>query len=129
MEEALFAHLMAAEPLTALIGVRVEPNEVPKGLPMPAVHYRLVSAPRIRTKEQATEVVEARFELGSWADGYDTAKAVDREVVRALRRWRGAGSGVRIVDCIIETQRDQFNAETQRHGRLTDVKILYQETT
>lgn len=96
IEAAIYTRLSTFAGLTALVGNRTFPAQVPQNEDMPAVSYRRIAAERIEAMGVDTGLVRALFQFDCWsaehANGtrgsFDEARAVADQVTLALKRWR-----------------------------------------
>lgn len=96
--------------LTALVGTRIYPMQVPQGAVLPAVTYQRISTIRAQDLRGSTGLADPRIQVDSWAESYTTAKAVAQEVRRALD---GYASGD--ATALILSELDLLAQDGQRH--------------
>jgi len=111
IEDALYSRLSGFAGLTALVGTRIYPLKLEPGAALPAVSFQLIDAERDRLSGQDGVDHAARFQLDSWADTYESAKAVAAQVVAALDRWSGTVAGVVVNTSFIDSERDTFEEQ------------------
>lgn len=108
MQEAIVQILEGTPPLTALVSSRIYPLRLPHGVDLPALTYRLVSAPRDQTQDGPSGLTMARVQVSAWATDYDQAKAIATAVRQGVQGYRGELQGVRVdsIRMINETDLD-----------------------
>lgn len=102
MEEALAAHLLAQNPLTALTATRIAWGARPQGAASPCVVLHRVGGEREQSMAGPDGVVSSRVQVDCWGVTYTAAKSVARQVVAALNGYR-AGAIQRVF---IDSERD-----------------------
>ena len=117
MEQALITHLLACEPLTAIIGDRLHPNELPQNPEYPAVVYQKISQPR---QEMGSQVVRIQY------DCYSTLYGESKQVSEQIENSATAAQGVAgIHSAYIDNVFDDFDVTKQIHRTVVDVVFYY----
>ncbi len=101
---ALVAHLSAVSALTALIGARLYPDEIPQGDTLPAVFYMTVSDIKDHVYGAVQAVESPSIQFTVYADTKAEAEAVAEVIKTALTDFSGSMSGVIVqyIDLINE---------------------------
>lgn len=84
MEEALTARLLAAAPLTAIVGTRINWGMRVQGEPLPALTLMNVSPGRGYTYKGAAGLSGPRVQFDGYAPDFLTAKAIGRALITTL---------------------------------------------
>ena len=127
-ELAVYAALSAASGVTSLIGTRIYPRTLPQRHTLPALTYRLVSAPRELHHEGAEAVVEARVQTTSHAATYSAVKGLQGAVQTAMDGLApGTYGGVVVEKAYTEDGPDGHDPQTETELAVTDVLITYRE--
>lgn len=84
IEQGIVAHLLADGPVSAIIGVRVHPGEIPQDTDTPAVVYTRVSTQRDVDLSGPMSFVQVRMRLDLWHTNYAGVKALADAVRVAL---------------------------------------------
>lgn len=82
-QAALRARLIAAAPLTALVGQRVYWVERPQGSALPAVTLQTVADARNQHLKGFDSIQPARVQIDIWAADYATSRSVTEAVLAA----------------------------------------------
>lgn len=84
MKEAIYARLFAAASIRSLVDDRITPGRRAQGDHLPSITFNNISAPRRRTLQGRTAMVQGRMQIDCWGateDSADTlAKAVKAEL-------------------------------------------------
>lgn len=119
IHEALYTRLTSVAGLTALVGTRIYPRQLPQNPAYPCLMYARVSAERESAMGADTKLVAGRWQVSSWGKTYTDARDTAEQVRLALERYRGTSSGTVIQDIFIESEND-FPPE------LVDGELIYQ---
>lgn len=97
-EKALAALLKAHAPLTALVGDRIYPQDLPQGCALPALVVELVSDVPQATMDPTAgfNLNRARMQVTVLANSYPEQKDTLAAVVAACNFQRGVLAGVRV---------------------------------
>jgi hypothetical protein len=126
IETALFGYLSTYAGLTALVGTRVYPLNLPPKPTLPAVTYQKVSGARIRTMGNTNLGGRPRFQLTAWADTYAGAKDVAAQLQAALEGYNGVMGGVTVRMAEQGNELDDRDPETGRYLTILDFTIIYE---
>lgn len=96
IEEALVARLLAWPGLTALIGQRLYPEEIPQNDSLPAVFYLDISDNKVHTLTGIHRVEQPIKQFTVYAATKASAKAVANQIKLALSDYQGTLSGVQV---------------------------------
>lgn len=98
-EAAVYALLSAAPAITALVGTRIYPGQVPEGQPLPALAIEHISSVRLgRIDAQApTHPTQTRVQVNVVAATYPGVKALRDAVTAALQYQRGSLGGGTVI--------------------------------
>lgn len=89
VEQQLWAHLTGYAGLTALIGDRVYPQQLPQGATLPAVTYTHISTEPLQDRDsRKPQYSRDRYQLDGWAADYDGALALREAVKTAMGAFR-----------------------------------------
>lgn len=97
--DAIVAKLKATAALTALVGTRIYPDEVPQGKLYPAVFYMTVSDVKDHFITEISSLEAPNIQLTTYADAKDDAAAVAEEIKTAINGYQGTLSGI-TIQCI-----------------------------
>lgn len=103
IEEAFHAHLLAYTAFSDLIKnavtpatYRLYPDEAPEGTPMNYVVYINISDVKIHTLTGQSEIESPVFQFTIYAATKANAKAIAKQIKRALKDFSGVMSGVEV---------------------------------
>lgn len=113
-EQAIYAVLSGNAPITALVGGRIYPTQLPQEVVWPAISYARVSDVPARALGVDLAPTQSRFQVSAWGQSYDSAKDVASAVRNALSRYRGTIVGVVLADVFWDGETDLgFDAEAR----------------
>jgi hypothetical protein len=104
MEEALIARLLAAAPLTALVGNRINWGLRVQGEPLPALTLANVSPGRSYTYKGAAGLSGPRVQFDGYAADFLTAKAIARALIAALEQ-PATVAGISFAPAFLDAER------------------------
>lgn len=84
MMGALIARLLAAAPVTALVGQRVFPVSRPQTTALPAITLQIIDEDRAQHMRGFQELRQALVQVDVWALTYEIATAAKEAVIAAL---------------------------------------------
>lgn len=126
-EEALEAHLIAHPSLSALIGGRVYPVQLPDKKPLPAQTYqRISSSPVKHRSSRLSNYGRPRFQFDSWGRTYLEALQVRNALREAMADFVQA-SGPRVDVALLQDERDAFESEPGRWRAISDFYVWHTE--
>ncbi len=132
VEQAIYARLKAVAGVTGIVASRIYPCMIPQNTALPAITYRRLSGNRDYVFGGQTGIVDARFEIASWADSYSGVKALAEQVRLALSGYRGSVGGVTIDWISLEMEADIFEDSTGQATGVyqvpTDYRVYYRES-
>ena len=94
--EALVAYLGTVAGLSALIGTRLYPDDVPQDADLPAVFYLTVSDVKDHVYGSVQAVESPNIQFTVYADTKSEAQAVAEVIKTALSDYEGVMSGVTV---------------------------------
>lgn len=106
MQGALRARLLAAVPVTALVGQRVTWMDRPQGSALPAVTLQTISDDRPQHMKGFQDYRATRVQVDVWAASYGSGRAVTEAVIAALAPEAANSSGVNFGRSFVEALRD-----------------------
>lgn len=116
LEAAIYTRLAAYGNLTALISTRIYPLVVAvdptAGRPIyPAVTYQRTDGPRESALASDMGLPHPTIQIDSWGKTYAGAKAVATQVRAALQRWDDSGASPAVLDCLLESDEDNYEPD------------------
>jgi hypothetical protein len=114
IEEAFTTYLLAQSELTALIGTRLEPEEIPQFDALPAVVYIKISDVKNHTLAGQSELESPVFQFTVFASSRAGARAVTNQLKTAFVDYSGTLSGIVIQK--IELQSESTGLEKSSDG-------------
>jgi hypothetical protein len=126
---AILALLQQAGGLTALVGDRIFPNELPDPPVYPALTYQKVGGASARGAVENPGLGRASFQVSTWARTLDEVVAIADEVRKALDRKRKAVvAGVQVDDCFYEDDVDSSDTTEKVYFNHMSFRLHYRET-
>jgi len=126
-EKAVYAMLTGDSGVTSLCSNRVYPRTLPQRHTLPALVYRLVSAPRELHHSGPETVVEARVQVTAHAETYSAAKGLQAAVQAAADGTTGTLGGVVVERVHTEDGPDTNDSDTSTELAITDLLLTYRE--
>lgn len=94
--EAFTAYLKAHPGLTALIGQRIFPDEIPQGTALPCVSYMEISDVPDHLYSGQDTLEHPIYQFTAYAATKNQARAVARQIQNALSDYSGLMSGIEV---------------------------------
>lgn len=129
IEPAFVSYLTAYPGMTALIGDRMYPTNIPEGATLPLVTYQRISTPRLRSHNGPSGLAHPRFQFNCWGRSYDEASRVAQQLVFGIEGFRGLMAGVEVQAGFVEDERDDYDTVTRQYRRMVDAILWHRETT
>ena len=111
----------------AALGTRVYPIRIPQNPTYPALAYQRISTPRIMSHSGASKLAKPRIQLTLWATSYSSLKTLSEALRALLVGYRGTVGGVSIQALFFDSERDEYDTETQIFQRFIDLIIHHSE--
>jgi hypothetical protein len=112
MKAELTAYLLAATPLTALVGQRIVWLKRPQGSTLPAITLQTASAPRDYTMQGRVGLVGYLVQFDIWGATYKQTQQVLAVLVPVLDALRGAP----FQGAFIENERETYEPQDAPDG-------------
>lgn len=112
LEEALRAHLIAHSGLSALVGSRVYPVQVPQNVTLPAMSYQRISTAPTQHRNQPVHG-RVRMQLDGWASNYAAAVELRTQMRAAMETFQ-RGSAPRVDAALLQDDRDLREPDSDR---------------
>ena len=130
IDSALYTRLSGFAGLAALVSTRIYPPLAPQNATYPLVTYQQISA--IRPYAMGTQIglVQARFQLDSWAETSPGARAVSEQVRLALSNYSGTSDTIVINHCeLVNEQRGDPEDQGELHRIIQDFMVWFFEAS
>ena len=128
IESRLYTQLTTHGGLTALIGLRAYPVQLPQTPTLPAVTFMRVSTTPLLAHDASTPAYStARFQVDGWAATYDGMVALRKQLYAAMGAWRVTTVGSRVDVALLVGDMDILEAEPERWRCILDYNISYEE--
>lgn len=125
IEARLYAALTGHAGLSALVGTRVYPIQLPQVPTLPAVTYLRISTVPVQHRQNQTPTYsQARFQLDGWAAGFDAMIALRKQIRLAMGTF---GSTSSPTVALLVGDRDILEAEPERWRCVLDYRISFVE--
>lgn len=112
MEGALRARLLAAAPITALVGQRVYWVDRPQASALPAITLQIIDEDRAQHMQGFQATQQTTVQIDIWADKYGQGKALKEAVITALAP-RATFNGVRFDRAFVRARDLSERTEAQ----------------
>lgn len=127
LEEAIYTRLADYEGLTLLTSTRIYPLVIPQGPTYPLVTYQRIDGPREDALSSPMGLAHPRIQIDSWGKTYASAKAVATQVRGALQRWDDAAASPAVLDCLLDSDEDSYEADTNIYRVRMDFIVWHRE--
>lgn len=114
--------------VSAIIGQRVYPNQLPQGVRSPSVVYNRITGRAEYTLAGSGGLLEDLFQIDSIAVDSDSATNLALAVHDALSAFKGPISGVTVRGIFRQNLRDLFDEAVQLNRMAGDYVVWYAET-
>lgn len=112
LEEALRAHLIAHPGLSALVGSRVYPVQVPQNVTLPAITYQRISTVPTQHRNQPVHG-RVRMQLDGWTTSYGSAVELRIQMRAAMETFQ-RDSAPRVDAALLQDDRDLREPDSDR---------------
>lgn len=129
-EKVINTLLNAASGVTALVGARIYPLQLPQDSVLPALVYEHVVSTELTTIDAASAyaLMQARIEVTVLAKDYATQKTLIEEVRKALNYQRGVVAGVSVASIVRDTLGpDLRDDDLQVYSQAIDFHVTFKE--
>lgn len=128
IEQALFDKISNAPAISALVGTRFYPRELPQEVDYPALTYFRVDTPRDYALDGPAGLARPRFQIGIFSDTFEDLPAVSKQLRTVLNGFSGNVDGYTIQAIELEDERDEpFEPETKTFQRILDFIVWHNE--
>lgn len=123
MQGALRARLLAAAPVTTLVGQRVYWVDRPQSAALPAIVLQTISDPRPQHLKGFEELRETRVQLDTFALTYAQAKEIAEAAIAAIVPEH-TGNGIIFNRALVESVRDLGEQTATQFVHRTSVDLI-----
>lgn len=132
IEKALFACITTDSTISALMGLRLFPNKIPQGQPMPTAEYKQEAGKREQMMSGPAGMVNSQYTVICYGESYSAAKGLAEAVRKRLDGFRGVVEGVTIdvMMLIDEVDKPEFKPGTDilnRYGKELTFVVWFKE--
>lgn len=107
----LVAFLGNASAISALVGLRIYPQELPQKPTLPALTYNQISAVRVRELAGPAGKARRRIQIDCWASTYKGAHALADAVRQTLEPFYGSMANTEVGSIMLDNEFDLFEEE------------------
>lgn len=127
--EVIYSKLTGYAGLSALVGSRVYPSQLPQRVTLPAITYFRVTTTFVTTRDNGgrASLERPRIQFDCWGETRKQARAVAAELRYALATFPQA-SGPRVDVALPANDFDDYEPDTQRHRVILDAFIWHEES-
>lgn len=126
-EAAVVARLLAATGVSALVGERVSPLQIPERPTYPAIAYRQLDREPVSTFGGDQALSAHYIEVECWGESMSSARAVGDAVRAALQRFRGSSGGETVQASFLQGSSTDYDAETRTYVETIEFKVWIEE--
>lgn len=132
IEQALFTHITTDSTIAALMGLRLYPNKIPQGQPLPAAQYTQQAGKREHTMQGPAGMVDSEYTIICYGTTYAAAKELAEAVRKRMDGFSGVVEGVTIDVIILTDELDvpEFKPSTDilsRYGKQLTFTVWFKE--
>lgn len=109
VQEALLTRLKADAPITAALGGRIYPVQIPQHPTYPAMSYTVASVARDYSHDGDTGLVETKIEFMILGKQYSQVRAAGDAIISSLSGFKGTmgtGPGIHVGSCFHADEED-----------------------
>lgn len=117
----LWTYLQTQTGLTALIGARLHPVQLPQNPTFPAVVFTKISKPRIVSQQGDSGLSNPRYQFTCWAVRHSVAVQIAGEIRISLSGFKGTMNGRRVYASFDENELDRVDPDTGIYAQIVDV--------
>jgi hypothetical protein len=127
VEEAIYNRATTFAGISALIGTRAYPLQLPQQPTLPALTYTRISNERVSAMGADATVARARIQLSAWGATFTSAKTLAKQILSGFQRFKGTFAGIVIHDCFILNEIDLYDSDALIYQVITDIDVIYTE--
>jgi hypothetical protein len=133
IEKALFTRITSDSTIAALMGLRLFPNKIPQGQPLPAAEYKQKAGKRQQSMSGPLGMVDSQYTITCYGVNYSVAKELSEAVRKRLDGFRGIVEGITIDLIILIDELDvpEFKPGTDilnRYGKELTFVVWFKES-
>jgi hypothetical protein len=102
IESALVTYLNTVASITAIVGARIYPLEVPQQAAYPAITYERESTEHVRSMQGESGLARTSLAVTCWARSYDTAKQLADAVRLAIDGFQGTWGTTQVASHLLD---------------------------
>lgn len=111
--------------VSALVSDRIYPIVIPQNTTYPAIHYDDFSPVYYSAMGADATITATRFRVTAIDDSYSGAKALEVQILAALKRWSGTADGTTIVDVFHEVSNNIYDDDLGTYQTHIDFMVHY----
>ena len=132
IDGAILGRLNAIAAVTALTSTRIYALHLPQNPTLEALTFQQVSGVRVHAFGADRGLVEGRFQVDSWGNTFEEAKALADAVrgdgaASALSRWSGTQDSTVVQDILLNTELDFFEDTSGDYRIMQDYTVWFEE--
>jgi hypothetical protein len=128
IEKAIYSILTGDSDVSALVGTRVYPVNIPQNPTYPLVSFSRVSGNRVASMSGASSISMPRFEIGCFADTYSAVKTLAGKVRSVLFGYSGTIAGVIVYSVLLESDTDNYQEGIDKYMISNDYFFHHKES-
>lgn len=131
LKDAIYTYLITQTGLTALVGTRIYPRDIPQRLQLPAITLSVVSKVCEHTMgSDSGNPYFSRVQFNCWAEKDYEADDIVVQLITALKDYSetlGGEGGVSVDRILYENETEVSDEDLNRSGIAVDFTIIYRE--
>ena len=108
-------------------GNRIFPLNRDLNAQLPALTYRQIAGPRIRSHAGDSNLKYPTIQFTAWGTTYAQAKLLAKEIITALESYQGTMGTISINGSFIELEQDGRDPDVPEYFVVVDVVVWYKE--
>lgn len=123
MQGALRARLLAAAPVTALVGQRIYWLDRPQASALPSITLQTIAGERSQTHDGFQSTQASTIQCDIWASSYGQGRQILEEVIAALAPPQ-TGNGIEFGRMFFEPERDLIEQLATTNVYRTSIDLI-----
>jgi hypothetical protein len=123
VRQSIFTRATSHAGLSALIGSRCYPDQLPEDVTLPALRYQLVSTPPQDYRDHDSNPPDRwiyRYQIDGWDSTPDAAATLGQEMKNAFEGW---ANGTAVGWCRVENEFGERDIALNQYRRMIEIVI------
>jgi len=129
IEDDLCTYLKDDVTISSYVGTRIYPVRMPQNVVYPAITYQIIGSTRFLTLSGPVSLVEGRYQIDIWSNGYGETKNIAKGIRDALQGFKGLMGTTKVQGILqdINSEQDFYEDDTDLNRLTNDFIIYYEE--